>query len=81
MPEKYYISEKGSMVREFGKHLGSFEIDFDWLEEGACVESVPYWERDDKCIIAACDCCPDNTLVVKCREMTREEFDVARGRT
>jgi len=81
MSEKYYISENGSMVREFGKHLGSFEINFDWFEEGACVESAPHWERDDNCIVALCDCCPDCLLVVQCREITREEYDVARKRT
>jgi len=75
MPEKFYLSENRSKVKEFGKHLGAYEIDFDWFEEGACVDGGPYWDRDEKAIVAPCECCDDSPFVVKCREVTKGEYD------
>lgn len=74
--EKYYISENGSKVKEFGKCLRAFDIEWDWFEEGACVESRPTWDWDEKCIVAFCECL-DSPFVVKCREVTREEWEAA----
>lgn len=74
-PEKFYMSDKGSRVREFGAHLLSFEIDWDWFEEDACCDSGPHWDGEEKCIIASCDCCLDSPFAVKCREVTKEEFN------
>jgi len=75
MTEKFYMSENGSKVKEFGKHLGAYEIDFDWFEDGACIEGAPIWDKEEKCILSACGCCDDSPFVVKCVEVTREEYD------
>ena len=50
----------GSRVRVFGRHLGSYEVDFDWFGEGACIEAAPSVDIDDKSdpwLRWQCDCC------------------------
>ncbi len=63
---KEYVSEKGSTVKVTGKYSGIFTIDFDWFEEGACVEAHPEFNNDDNepAIIACCECCEDSPFVV-----------------
>lgn len=56
LPNGEYVSDGGSRVKIFGDHGGSFEIDFDWLEEGACVESRPS-VYEGRLIWSDCECC------------------------
>ena len=36
-----YRTRAGSTVRISGEHSGIYEIEFDWVEENACVDCVP----------------------------------------
>jgi hypothetical protein len=50
-----FISEQGSRVVVRGERI---LIEWDWLEEGACFDSVPEFNQDPDhpAIIAACSC-------------------------
>lgn len=37
-----YITKAGSTVTISGKYSGIAEVDFDWLEEGGCIECEPH---------------------------------------
>jgi hypothetical protein len=77
MPERYFLSDNGSKVREYGKHGLAFDISFDWFEEGACIEAGPTWDREERCIVASCECCDDSPFTVELREVSKEEYDAA----
>ena len=66
-----FVSEKGSTVTVSGKHGGVFDIDWDWFEEDACIESHPTFNKDfeEPAIVASCDCCPDSPFVVTLKEI------------
>jgi len=50
-----YQTKKGSTVEIYGSFNGSFLIDFDWVEEGACIEATPSILEDR--LIWQCECC------------------------
>ncbi len=56
-----YKTQAGSIVRISGKHSGIAEVEFDWLEEDACIECEPnpYPEDDGGRLILtwSCDYC------------------------
>jgi hypothetical protein len=55
-----YRTERGSWVEISGKHRGVSVIDFDWLEEGACIEAYPTCETynpSDAWLYWHCECC------------------------
>ena len=47
-----YRTENGSVVRISG---GRSEIDFDWFEEGACIDA-DVWVQDGE-LVWECECC------------------------
>lgn len=53
-----YITQAGSIVRISGKHSGIAEVDFDWLEEDACIDCKPnpYPEDDGDSLILTWSC-------------------------
>lgn len=54
-----FESSAGSTVAVSGRHMGIFEIAFDWVEEpGGCVEMHPTFNNDlqEPQIYATCDC-------------------------
>ncbi|PWB94629.1 hypothetical protein [Methylosinus sporium] len=54
-----YRTAAGSTVEVSGEFRGIFEITFDWLEEGACIEvrsSVTVDLRDEPRLYWRCDC-------------------------
>ncbi len=58
--ELRFRTKAGSRIRVFGEHLGCYEIDFDWLEEGACMGSRPsidISDRSEPWLTWDCDCC------------------------
>ena len=52
-----HVSRRGSRVRPVSK--SSWEIIFDWFEEGACIESVPEIDRSEPALTWSCECCED----------------------
>lgn len=50
-----YVTANGSEVVIRGEHSGSVEIEFDWLEESACIEA-DFWVQDGE-LLWECDCC------------------------
>ena len=37
----HYVTAAGSRVEIFGKYAGAYRIDWDWVEENACIECQP----------------------------------------
>ena len=57
---EHYRTERGSRVEISGKHRGISVIDFDWFEEGACIEAHPTSEvsnPSDAWLYWHCECC------------------------
>jgi len=55
-----YSTAHGSRVEISGRHRGIVTIDFDWFEEGACVEAHPSCETmdpTDAWLYWQCECC------------------------
>jgi hypothetical protein len=55
-----YRTARGSRVEISGKHRGISVIDFDWFEEGACIEAHPTCETtdpNDAWLYWQCGCC------------------------
>lgn len=57
-----YRTERGSTVEISGKHRGISVIDFDWVEEGACVAAKRSAVADcsdptDAWLFWQCECC------------------------
>lgn len=50
LPNGKYETANGSILKISGKHNGIARVDFDWLEEGGCIdcECEPYPEEFDK---------------------------------
>lgn len=40
-----------------GPHGGISEVEFDWLEEGGCIDCVPHAYDDDGYLVWDCDQC------------------------
>lgn len=58
----YYRTAHGSRVEISGRHMGIVTIDFDWLEEGACIESkrnvlAETRDPEDAWLFWSCKCC------------------------
>lgn len=72
--EMFFVSDKGSKVRVFGENLKAFEIDFDWFEEGVCVDAKAdfNFDFDEPAIIARCNCCKDSPWKIKVKEVANE---------
>ena len=68
--ERFFVSKAGSKVRIFGKHLGAYEIDWDWFEEGVCDSAHPSFNMDfeEPVIEASCECCPDSPWTIPLHE-------------
>ena len=57
LPNGHYKTAAGSEMRISGTHSGRSVVDFDWLEEGACVDCrVSAYEHDGD-LIWECDRC------------------------
>ena len=57
---EHYSTAAGSRVEISGKHRSISTIDFDWFEEGACVEAkrnVNVELGDEPRLHWYCDCC------------------------
>ncbi len=52
-----YVTAAGSRVRPVRK--ASWDIVFNWLEEGACFEAVPEVDADDGALFWSCACCDE----------------------
>ena len=67
-----FVSKNGSTLTISGKHMGIFNIDFDWFEEDACIEMYPDFNKDynEPAIIASCKCCNDSPFVVELKEVS-----------
>jgi hypothetical protein len=60
MTTENYRTARGSRVEISGAHRGISVINWDWFEEGACIEARPVAEvnsRDDPHLFWSCDCC------------------------
>jgi hypothetical protein len=57
LPNGLYKTAAGSTLRVFGKHGGCFHVDFDWLEEGGCIDCSVSPCPDDGYMIWSCDYC------------------------
>jgi hypothetical protein len=54
-----YRTASGSRVEISGEHRGISVIEFDWFEEGACIEARPSAEtgdRDEPMLYWFCEC-------------------------
>lgn len=59
-PDRHYRTEAGSHVRVFGRYYGCYEIDWDWLAEGACDTATPSADTSnpaDAWLVWSCVCC------------------------
>lgn len=54
-----YKTERGSTALVYGKHSGAWKIEFDWFEEGACIEAHPSvdFDGDEAWLHWNCECC------------------------
>lgn len=61
---RHYRSQSGSTVTV--PRWGVWEIDWDWLEEGACFNAHPSFDDDagDPAIFATCECCDEQRIPV-----------------
>ena len=59
LPNGTYRTAAGSLVTIDGIYGGRHVIDFDWFEEGACIEAHPSVDVIDGCLHWNCGCCPD----------------------
>lgn len=57
LPQGKYRTERGSKLTISGEHGGISEVDFDWLEEGACLDCEPEPYDDDGYLVWHCDVC------------------------
>jgi hypothetical protein len=63
----HYRTEKGSTAEVFGHHSGSYRIEFDWFEEGACIEACPSVDTTggETWLHWNCDCCGSGQAMLK----------------
>jgi len=57
-----YSTKNGSRVTIFGKRNGCSQVDFDWFEEGGCVDCIPQpypekYDNNDVRLVWHCDVC------------------------
>lgn len=52
-----YKTENGSTVTITGKHCGIVTIQFDWLEEGGCIDCEPSTDVNEDVLYWSCDYC------------------------
>ena len=57
LPVGKYKTDAGSTMTISGKYGGISEVDFDWLEENACIECQPEPYEDDGFLVWHCECC------------------------
>lgn len=57
LPIGKYKTENGSTMVVSGKYGGISEVDFDWLEEKACIDCQPEPYDDDGYLIWKCNIC------------------------
>ena len=55
MQNGHYQTVNGSRVTVSGRHSGIYEIEFDWVEENACIECRP--SVYDGSLVWDCDHC------------------------
>lgn len=63
-----YKTKAGSIVRISGKYSGITEVDFDWLEEEACIECqpdpYPEWDGNNLVLTWHCEYCGGGKAVL-----------------
>lgn len=57
LPPGKYKTKSGSEMVISGKHGGISRVDFDWLEEGGCLDCVPEPYDVDGMLVWSCDYC------------------------
>lgn len=57
LPNGHYRTAAGSEMTISGEHGGRSQVDFDWLEEGACPDCLPDAYEHDGMLIWRCDVC------------------------
>lgn len=72
-----YTTAAGSQVRPISE--ASWEIVFDWLEEGACIEAVPEVDTAERALFWSCACCDETGLAPLALEEPQEDRRVARA--
>ncbi len=60
MKRAEHTTEAGSLVRPI--RASSWEIVFDWAEEGACPEAIPEVGAVDCALFWSCACCDETGL-------------------
>lgn len=66
-----YVTPTGSRVRPIS--ATSWEIVFDWFEEGACVEAVPQVDTVRRAIVWGCACCNETGVAPLALRQALEE--------
>lgn len=56
-----YRTAAGSEMVVHGDNCGKSSVDFDWLEEGACIECQPEPYDEDGMLVWHCDECGGGT--------------------
>jgi hypothetical protein len=57
LPQGTYRTAAGSVVRISGKHAGVATVEFDWLEEGGCIDCEPNPMPVDGTLEWSCETC------------------------
>lgn len=57
LPRGHYRTAAGSEMWVSGKHGGISKVEFDWLEEGGCIDCEPNAYDDEGILIWTCDEC------------------------
>lgn len=57
LPIGRYRTEKGSTMKVYGRYAGKSQVNFDWLEEGACCDCKPEPYDDEGSLVWHCDQC------------------------
>jgi len=52
-----YKTKAGSIVTVSGMHNGSFDVEFDWLEEGGCIECIHHVDHLEEALVWDCEYC------------------------
>lgn len=57
LPIGKYKTAAGSTMTVTGKHGGISEVEFDWVEEDACIDCVPELYDDNGYLVWTCRRC------------------------
>lgn len=68
LPPGKYKTQAGSTMEITGKHGGISIVEFDWLEEGGCIDCVPEPYDDEGCLVWSCEECGGG-----CAQLMKEE--------